>query len=97
LILALTSITVQLKEISMRKYIDLRLDRYRGLNSWANQCPIHSSAIGISLIHATVEQLQRINFPAGDGVQIGGWDGIVYTEQGNAFCSKAVQLGVWNY
>ncbi|MCG8348296.1 MAG: hypothetical protein MI924_11020 [Chloroflexales bacterium] len=37
------------------------------------------------LIHATVSRIVRIGFPAGEGVQLGGWDGIVTVEQGNAF------------
>lgn len=57
------------------------------LNSWANRRDAQSSLPQLvrRLIHATIEQLQRINFPAGDSVQMGGWDGIVYTAQGNAF------------
>lgn len=57
------------------------------LNSWANRREAQSSLPQLvrRLIHATIDQLQRINFPAGDSVQMGGWDGIVYTAQGNAF------------
>lgn len=67
------------------------------LNLWANRLDAQSSLPQLvrRLIHATVEQLQRINIPAGDSVQIGGWDGIVYTEQGNAFVPKG--CSAWEF
>ncbi len=39
------------------------------------------------LIHATVQgsQIRKVAFPAGESVQMGGWDGIVETTEGNAF------------
>ena len=37
------------------------------------------------LVHATVGRVIRVGFPAGAGVQLGGWDGVVAAEQGNAF------------
>jgi hypothetical protein len=37
------------------------------------------------LIHATVERILRIDLPAGEGVQVGGYDAIVTVEAGNAF------------
>lgn len=37
------------------------------------------------LIYATVERVLRMDFPAGEGVQLGGWDGIVSVEGGNTF------------
>src|SRR5262249_49395309 len=37
------------------------------------------------LLHATVEQLTLVEFPAGEGVQREGWDGFVQTPAGNAF------------
>ena len=45
------------------------------------------------LIHATVDHPQRICFRAGEGVQIGGWDGIVEIEQGNEFVPDG--LSAW--
>lgn len=45
------------------------------------------------LIHATVPFLQRIGFPAGESVQMGGWDGIVETIEGNAFVPNG--CSVW--
>jgi hypothetical protein len=37
------------------------------------------------LVHATVARVERIGFPAEEGVQLGGWDGIVRVQTGNAF------------
>ncbi|MEO8288785.1 MAG: hypothetical protein ABI670_20390 [Chloroflexota bacterium] len=49
------------------------------------------------LIHATVKHIERIGFPADEGVQLGGWDGIVVVEAGNAFVpygTSVWELGV---
>lgn len=49
------------------------------------------------LVHATTEHVLRAGFPAGEGVQLGGWDGIVEVEQGNAYVPAGVsvwELGV---
>jgi hypothetical protein len=45
------------------------------------------------LVHATVDQIERIGFPAGEGIALGGWDGVVLVEQGNAFVPDG--LSVW--
>ncbi len=37
------------------------------------------------LVHATVTRITNISFPAGEGVQLGGYDGNVTVETGNAF------------
>jgi len=37
------------------------------------------------LVHATVARVERIGFPAEEGVQLGGWDEVVRVETGNAF------------
>lgn len=42
------------------------------------------------LIRATVSPINRIGFPAGEGVQMGGWDGRLEVEQGNAFVPDGV-------
>ena len=57
------------------------------LNQWANRQDAQARLPQLlrRLIHATVQQLQRIGFPAGESVQMGGWDGIVEAPQGNAF------------
>lgn len=44
------------------------------------------------LIHATVPQINRIGFPAGEGVQLGGWDGILDVEHGNAFVPDGISV-----
>lgn len=45
------------------------------------------------LIHATVTQPEKIGFPADEGVQLGGWDGIVSVVSGNAWVPAG--LSVW--
>ena len=42
------------------------------------------------LIHTTVDALDSIKFPAGEGVQRPGWDGIVHTATGNAFVPSGI-------
>lgn len=37
------------------------------------------------LIHATVDTVEFVDFPAGEGVGRPGWDGIIRTQKGNAF------------
>jgi hypothetical protein len=49
------------------------------------------------LIHATVSNIDHIGFPADEGVQLGGWDGIVIVQSGNAFVpngSSVWELGI---
>lgn len=69
------------------------------LASWANRRDAQGTLPQLlrRLIHATVERVLRAGFPAGEGVQLGGWDGIVAVEQGNAFVpdgTSAWELGV---
>ena len=48
------------------------------------------------LIHGTVPRALRVGFPAGESVQMGGWDGIVEVQAGNAFVpegTSAWELG----
>ncbi len=40
------------------------------------------------LVHATVLRIVRIGFPADESIALGGWDGIVTVEGGNAFVSN---------
>lgn len=57
------------------------------LKSWANRRDAQARLPQLlrRLINATVQRLLRIEFPAGESVQMGGWDGIVETPEGNAF------------
>jgi hypothetical protein len=57
------------------------------LNSWSvrHDAQRRLPQVVRRLIHATVSRIERIGFPSGEGVQLGGWDGIVTVEQGNAF------------
>lgn len=45
------------------------------------------------LVHATITKVDRIGFPAGDSVQMGGWDGILTVSEGNEFAPDG--LSVW--
>lgn len=69
------------------------------LASWANRRDAQGALPQLlrRLIHATVERVLRAGFPAGEGVQLGGWDGVVAVEQGNAFVPNGTstwELGV---
>ncbi|MGA7730569.1 MAG: NB-ARC domain-containing protein [Chloroflexia bacterium] len=69
------------------------------LNHWANvQMARYKLPLLIRrLIHATVERIERIGFPADEGIQLGGWDGIVIVQTGNAFVPDGTsvwELGV---
>ena len=44
------------------------------------------------LVHATSERVDRIGFPADEGVQLGGYDGIVRVGEGNAFIPEGVSV-----
>jgi hypothetical protein len=67
------------------------------LNLWANR----RDAQGVlpqlvrRLIHATIRRVLRIGFPAGEAVQMGGWDGILVVEEGNAFVPDG--QSVWEF
>ena len=69
------------------------------LHRWANvqMARYKLPALLRRLIHATVERIERIGFPADEGVQLGGWDGVVVVETGNAFVPDGTsvwELGV---
>jgi len=57
------------------------------LNLWANRRDSQAILPQLirRLVHATMESVTRIGFPAGEGVSIGGWDGIVSVSDENAF------------
>jgi len=57
------------------------------LNEWANRRDAQDRLPQLlrRLAHATVRQPHRIEFSAGDSVQMGGWDGIVEVLEGNSF------------
>ena len=44
------------------------------------------------LVHGTVDNPIRVEFPAGEGVQLEGWDGIVAVEAGNAFVPSGISV-----
>ncbi|MHC5722677.1 MAG: hypothetical protein ACYT04_28910 [Nostoc sp.] len=45
------------------------------------------------LIHATVQQPQRVDFSSGESIQMPGWDGIVDAPKGNSFVPNG--YSVW--
>ncbi len=57
------------------------------LNAWADSLDARSRLPQLirKLIFATLERPVQISFRAGEGVQFGGWDGMVAVEEGNAF------------
>src|SRR6266436_1098094 len=57
------------------------------LDGWANRREAQAELPRLvrRLVHATVERPRRVTFPAGEGVQLGGWDGQVEVEEGNAW------------
>jgi transcriptional regulator with XRE-family HTH domain len=57
------------------------------LELWAEAIDARSSLPQVlrRLVHATVDSIVRIEFPAGEGVQRPGWDGMVETPCGNAY------------
>jgi hypothetical protein len=67
------------------------------LNSWANRLDSQSRLPQLlrRLIHATVRHIQRIGFPAGESVQLGGYDGVLQVLEGNAFVPDG--FSVWEF
>jgi hypothetical protein len=67
------------------------------LNSWANRLDSQSRLPQLlrRLIHATVHHIQRIGFPAGESVQLGGYDGVLQVLEGNAFVPDG--FSVWEF
>lgn len=57
------------------------------LDLWARRLDARSQLPRLlrRLVHATTPDARRIGFPADEGVQLGGWDGIVQAGIGNAF------------
>ena len=49
------------------------------LIAWADRLDCRSRMPDVvrRLIHATVEQPQKVDFPSEESVQLGGWDGLV--------------------
>ncbi len=64
------------------------------LNLWANRRAAQGRLPQVvrRLVHATVERrhCHRVSFRAGEGVQLGGWDGLVKVSEGNAFVPDEV-------
>ena len=65
------------------------------LENWANyrESQAQFPQLIRRLIHGTNETIEQIEFPAGDGIQHRGWDGIVMAREGTAFVPAG--LSVW--
>jgi hypothetical protein len=65
------------------------------LDIWARRLDARSQLPRLLrlLIHATMSDVQKIGFPADEGVQLGGWDGIVQAATDNAFVP--LNTSVW--
>lgn len=61
---------------------------------WAN----HRNSQGIlpqlirKLIYATIDDAQKVDFPSGEAIQLGGYDGIVIAEHGNSFVPNGTSV-----
>jgi addiction module HigA family antidote len=80
--------------LSLRTLVDAT-----DLAGWADRLESQSQLPRVvrGLVLATVERAGRVAFAAGEGVQLGGWDGIVDVPRGNAFVPdgpSAWELGV---
>lgn len=67
------------------------------LTNWANTLDCQSAlpALVRRLIRATVHGINEMKFPAGENVQMGGWDGYMEVEQGNELVPEG--LSVWEF
>jgi hypothetical protein len=80
---------VPVEEVSMLSHI---LVDATDLEVWSNRRDAQGLLPQIvrRLILVTVDRVLRIDFPAKEGVQLGGWDGFAAVEQGNEFVSYGV-------
>lgn len=59
---------------------------------WTNRREAQDSLPRVirQLVHATALRATRVEFRAGEGIQLAGWDGIVQTPENNAFVPEGV-------
>lgn len=64
------------------------------LNAWSNRREAQSLLPRVvrRLVHATSERVKRVGFPADEGVQLGGYDGIVRVGESNAFVPEGASV-----
>ncbi|MDP9475987.1 MAG: hypothetical protein M3R38_09925 [Actinomycetota bacterium] len=64
------------------------------LNAWSARREAQSLLPRVirRLVHATSERVERIGFPADEGVQLGGYDGVVRVAEGNAFVPEGTSV-----
>lgn len=65
------------------------------LTLWANRRDAQATLPQLirRLVHATAKHVLRAGFRSGEGVQLGGWDGLVVAEEGGAFVPDG--MSVW--
>lgn len=67
------------------------------LNQWANsrECQDTLPKLISRLVRASASKVTKLNFPSGDHVQRGGWDGILICEELTSFVPEGVSL--WEF
>ena len=67
------------------------------LKQWADRrdCQATLPELIRRLVRASAEGISFSHFPSGESVQSGGWDGILFCEQGNEYVPKG--LSVWEF
>ncbi len=72
----------------------MRIVRATNIEVWAGTLDARSMLPGLvrRLVHATGKGLQRVDLPAGEGVQRPGWDGVVIAETATPFVPSGVSL-----
>ena len=60
------------------------------LDRWASRSAAQDllPALVRRLVYATVERILRIEFPAGEGVRLSGWDGPLLIERGRVVAAS---------
>jgi hypothetical protein len=68
--------------------------RANDIEIWANLIPSRYTLPQLirKLVHGTCEDVRLIEFPAAEGAQRPGWDGIIDAPQGNAFVPAGVSV-----
>ncbi len=72
----------------------MRIVQAHNVETWANTLDARSMLPGVvrRLVHATGKELRRVDFPAGEGVQRPGWDGVAIADGATAFVPEGVSL-----
>lgn len=67
------------------------------LQAWANHLNAQGDLPKVvrRLIRATIPSLQKVQFPAGESVQVGGWDGVLEASESNEYVPPG--RSVWEF